>query len=108
MDVQVFIGFDQGRVQISMLNAVTTATVEMAGPAVFTSGQANALGYFVPLRRMVCFFVSFKYFGFLGRMAGPGWEFFVCAGGFVADKAVHPGLIGKIKVFVFPTVSCMA
>jgi hypothetical protein len=80
----------------------------MACPAVFTPGQTNALGYFVPLRRMVCFFVSFKYFGFLNRMTGSGWEFFVGAGGFVADKAVHLGLIGKIKAFIFPTVSCMA
>ncbi len=91
-----------------MLNTVAAAAVEMAGSAVFTPGQANALGYFVPLRRMVSFFVSFKYFGLLGRMAGPGWEFFVRARGFVADKAVHLGLIGKIKAFVFPTVSCMA
>jgi len=91
-----------------MFNTVAATTVEMTCPAVFTPGQANALGYFVPLRGMVCFFVSFKYFGFLSRMAGPGWEFFVGAGGFVADKAVHLGLIGKIKVFIFPTVSCMA
>ena len=91
-----------------MLDAIAAATVEMACPAVFTPGQTNTLGNFVPLRRMVCFFVSFKYFGFPGRMSGSGWEFFVRAGGFVADKAVHLSLIGKIKVFVFPTVSCMA
>ena len=91
-----------------MLNAVSATAVEMAGPAVFTPGQTNTLGDFVPLRWMVCFFVFVKYCGFLNRISCPGWEFFVGACGFVADKAVYLGLICKIKVFVFPAVSCMA
>ena len=91
-----------------MFNTVAATAVEMAGPAVFTPGQANTLGHFVPFRWMIGFFVAFKYFGLLGRMAGSGWEFFVCACGFVTYKAVYLCLIRKIKIFIFPAIPCMA
>ena len=90
-----------------MFDAISAASEEMAGPTVFTGRTADALGDLVPVRWMIGLFVTLEYFRFFDRVARPGGKLFIGSGLFVTDQTIDLGLIRKVKILVFPTVSRM-
>jgi len=108
VNIQLLIRLHHGRIKIAVFNTIPTAAEEMAGPAVFPCGESNTLGNLIPVRRVIGLAVARKHRGFCHRVAGTNRKFFISPCLLVADQAIDPGLICKIKILTFPAVTGMA
>ena len=90
-----------------MFNAVSAAAEEVAGPAISSRGTRHALGNFVPIGRVVSFAVALEDNSLRSRVACTGRKLFICIGLFVANQAIDPGLVCKVKIIVLPTITGM-
>lgn len=107
MNVKFLVGFHQGGIQVTMLDPVSAATEKVTGAAVFAGRPAHALGDLIPVRRMIRLVVTFENLGFVDRVSRAGREFFIGARLFVTDQAIHFGLIGKVEILIFPSITRM-
>jgi hypothetical protein len=78
-----------------MLNCVTTTAEEVTGTTGLPRAFSNTLG-------------NAQQVNISSGVAGAGRGFFVSAGAIMADQTVYFGLIGKIKILIFPAVANMA
>ena len=107
MYVQNLVGFHERGIQVSVLDAVASTAKEVTGSTVFSRGSADTLSNRVPVGRIICFLVARKNGGFGYRIAGSRREFFVCSGLFMAHKTINLCRVGKVKIFILPSVAGM-
>ena len=91
-----------------MLDSVSSASEEVACPAVLPRGSSDTLGDLVVIRGEVFLLVAFENLRFGDRVSCSGGKLLVGSGLLMTDQAVYLCLVGKIKVLVFPSVSCVA
>jgi hypothetical protein len=108
MNIKLFVRFHQRGIQITVFHSVTAATEKMTGSAVFTSGSPHTLSNFIPVRRIIGFFVTFEYHLFGCGIPGAGRKLFIGSGLFVADQAIDFTLVTKVEIFSLPSISGMA
>ncbi|OGW26471.1 MAG: hypothetical protein A2X56_01740 [Nitrospirae bacterium GWC2_57_13] len=95
MDVVCLFRFDQGRIEIAVLDVVSAAAEEVAGAAVLPAGFAHVLG---DLREV---YVSIGHTGAFG-------VFLVGSGGVVANETVYVGGLVEVETGVLPAVARVA
>jgi len=91
-----------------VFDPITATSKKVAGAAVLPGGTMNTLGDSIVIGRKVCLPVSGKDFGFADWIPCAGGKLFIGPGLFMADKTIDFGLIRKVKVFSFPSISGMA
>ena len=87
MDISRFVRFDQGRVEVTVFDPVTTTTIKVTGSTCGPAGGAYAKGDFFEINRFKN--LCSKFLFFIRGIAAACWEFFIGAGGIMAYKAIY-------------------
>jgi len=82
MDISRFIRFDQGRVEVTVFDPVTTTTVKVTGSTCGPAAGADMKGYFFEINRFKN--LCSKFLFLIRRIATACWKFFISAGGVMA------------------------
>ena len=109
MNINIICRFIQTAVHIIMFNTISAAAAKVTCSTVFIFRISNILCNFYKIRPFISYFITFKkfFFFFINRITCCCWKFFISACLIMTNQTIDLFTVGKIKIFVFPAITCM-